>query len=530
MPPRTVLLSALLLLATVPACNNDLVCPTGESDCGGRCVALHNNHGNCGACGHACGALEECSDAACTTCAADVVQCEGVCTDTRIDPTHCGDCGTTCGGATPLCDGDGAGCVASGACPAGESECAGGCVDFQRHPRHCGACGHACAPGESCRTGECRADTYVACYWTNEVKPVTLALGYGGPSIGLGTSRPASLALDAANLYVASGQPQASLSIVPLAGGAPTTVTLPGYDLNTVLLQRDVLLVTNSAVGTLEILGLDGKVLDEIPMPDQQNYPNPHGVAVVGSNAYVALNSTQQIAKIDLSQLAACSAPDPDASACGVGGACAAGRRCVAGTCKLECGHVAGVIDLTNVAGAVDGNALPLPSAVTTDGTRVFVTLSNLEWSHVDCDGFSYEWWALPAGPGRLAVIDTADADAVSIVTLGAGCKSPSDVTLWGTKLWVSCGAYCFPEVAPGALVQVDLAGGDPAVGVPLPLGATIAGRIAFCAGQGYVTDQRKTGAVVRFDPSTGIVEPPVELCGADVNGNALAADIVCTE
>jgi hypothetical protein len=447
MKTRTIALAALLVLATLPGCKEELVCPTGESDCGGSCAALRDDPAHCGACGLACGPAQRCS--------------QGVCED----------------------------------CPA----------------------------------GQCLLEAYVACYWTSEVKPVTLDLSAAGSPIDLGTSRPASLAVAAGSLYVAAGQPQASLSIVPVGGGAVSTLPLPGFDLNTVLVHGDVLLVTNSAVGTLEILRLDGTVLDEIPMPDQQLFPNPHGVAVVGTSAYVALNSSQKIAKVDLSPLAACVAPDPGAEACGAGGACAAGRRCIQGTCKLECGSVSGTIDLASIPGLVDGAAQPQPSAVATDGTRVFVTISNLEFGHVECDGFSYDFFAVPAGPGRIAVLDTANADAVSVVNLGSGCKSPSALELRGTELWVSCGAYCFQDLAPGALVAVDVAGA-PSVRTPISTGDVVSGRLAFCGGRGYVTDQRKTGGVVRFDPVTGAVAAPVTICGADANGNALAADVVCTE
>jgi hypothetical protein len=524
MTSKTILFAALLTLVTLSGCKKDLVCPAGQSDCDGRCVALQDDEANCGACGVTCGLLHQCSDGACR-CAEGLALCGQECADLNIDPAHCGSCGVSCGGATPFCDG--ATCV--GACAAGEAECAGGCVDFQTHPLHCGACGHACQAGEVCSAGKCRPDAYVACYWTNEVKPVSLSLQSAGAPINLGTSRPASLDLAAGQLYVASGQPQASLSVVPVGGSSASTVPLPGFDLNTVLVHGDAVLVTNSAVGTLEILALDGTVLDEIPMPDQQSFPNPHGVVVVGTSAYVALNSMQKIVKLDLSPLAACTQPDPGAGPCGVNDACDAGRRCIQGTCKLECGSVTGTIDLTTTPGLVDGAAQPQPSAMATDGTRVFVTIANLEFGHVDCDGFSYDFFAVPAGPGRIAVLDTANADAISVVNLGAGCKSPSALELRGTKLWVSCGAYCFQNLAPGAVLAVDVTG-TPAVGTPISTGSAVAGKLAFCGNGGYVTDQRKTGAVLRFDPSTGLVAEPVTICGADVNGNALAADVVCTE
>jgi hypothetical protein len=189
---------------------------------------------------------------------------------------------------------------------------------------------------------------------------------------------------------------------------------------------------------------------------------------------------------------------------------------------------VVNVIDLAGVPGAVDGTALPLPSAVAAAGGKVYVTLSNLEWGHVSCDGFEYDWYAHPAGPGRLAQIDPAVADTVAVVNLGDGCKSPSDVQLRGSELWVSCGAYCFSDVAPGAVVAVDVSTGAPVVKTPIPLGETIGGALAFCGSAGYVTDQRKTGAVVRFDPAAATTGAPVVVCGKDSHDNALASDLLC--
>jgi hypothetical protein len=353
---RTPLLIVLALATLATGCNKEIVCPSGETACGNTCFALHRDPTNCGACGHACGPLEVCTDGACG-CAPDVTACGGgACADLRIDPQNCGTCGTACGGATPLCDGDAGGCVAAGGCTSGETECASGCVDLQTHPRNCGACGHACAPGESCRGGTCAADTYIACYWTNEVKPVTRALGYGGPSIDLGTARPSRVAITGDTLLVAAGQPQASVSFVPLADGSATTVALPGWDLEGILVHENAVLVSNAAVGTLEVLALDGTVLDEIPLPDQQNYPNPLGFAAYGTDVYVALNAAQKIAKIDLSQLSAWHRADP-------------GRRHATRAPALRSPlhlrrlparvrNVSGTIDLASVAGVTDGAGL----------------------------------------------------------------------------------------------------------------------------------------------------------------------------
>lgn len=523
------LLLALALLGVgASGCKKDLVCPQGEVACNDACVDLDGDPGHCGACGHACGALQVCEGGACA-CAPDAAVCASGCTDLKLDPGNCGTCGTTCGGATPICDGAGTGCVASGDCGGGRTQCGSSCADLQASPSDCGACGHACAPGQACIAGTCGAPLYAACYYTNQVKPLTRSLRFGGPTISLGTAQPSRLALAGQTLLAAAGQPQASLSFAPVSGGAVSKLQLPGSDLEGIALTQDVVLVTNAAVGTLELIALDGTLLDEIPMPDQQNYPDPIGVAVSGASAYVALNAVQQVVRIDLSALAACRAPDPGATAC-VAGACAAGRRCIGGTCRLACGGVANVIDLAAVPGATDGAGLPLPGAVVAAGGKIWVVLSNLEWSHQTCDGFTYDWYSHPAGPGRLAAIDPDAADSVSIVNLGEGCKSPSDIAVRGSKLWVSCGAYCWSGEAPGAVVPVDLSGGAPVVGTPIALGLTVGGPLTFCGSDGYVTDQRKTGAVIRFDPDAAVTSAPVAICGADSNGNVLASDILCSE
>jgi DNA-binding beta-propeller fold protein YncE len=514
-----------ILAFPLAACDRELVCPADERDCGGRCVALLADPANCGACGVACGPLEICAAGACA-CAADVETCGGACADLRIDPANCGACGATCA-AELFCDGDGGGCVAS--CPENEEVCGSSCIDLGANPRHCGACDRACAPGESCHGGVCGADVIVACYYTSELEPLTLDLLYGGAPFPVEGS-PGRMAIHADTLYTANGWPEAGVSIVPLGGGPSWTVGLPGTDLHSIAVNEGVLFVTNSGVGTLTLLDLAGGVLDEIPMPDQQSYPNPHGFAFVGSNAYVALNDAfvgQKIVKVDLSSLSACSAPDLDAGPCD-GGVCPSGRRCVGGVCRLECGRVAGVIDLTPVPGARDGEGLPFPSGVVAVGSKVFVTLSNLENAQVTCDGYTYTWFVRPAGSGKLAVVDTGAEDAVSVIDLGEDCRSPSGVAAEGTTLWVACGAYCYPDDAPGAVLPVDVSAAVPAVGQPIALAPLVPGEVAFCGGAGYVTDQRATGAVVRFDPASRSVGAPVAVCGASAYGNALASDVLC--
>jgi len=531
---RLVLPLLALAALSLTGCKKDLVCPQGELDCGGTCVALDSDPAHCGACGNACGALQVCDGGACA-CAPDVAACGGACADLRIDPQNCGTCGTRCGTST-VCDGA-SGCIAPAACLAPQTVCGGSCVDLGASPSHCGACGHACAAGEACIAGACGAPLYAACYWTSEVKPLTASLRYGGPTRSTGTARPFRLALAGSTLLSAAGQPQASLSFLPLPSGAVSAVQLPGWDLEAVALVSSVALVANAAVGTVEVIALDGTVLDEIPMPDQQDAPNPMGLAAAGDRAWVGLNATpfsqggaaiQQVARIDLT-IDACRAPQAP-SPCATSTDCAAGHRCIGGSCRASCGEIGNVIDLTQVAGSADAGAMPAPTALAAVNGKVYVALSNQAWGHVTCDGFEYDAYAVPAGPGRLATIDPANLDTVSTVTLGEGCRSPSDLAARGAVVWVSCGSYCFGDVAPGAVLPVDVSGATPAVGAAIPLGGTIGGALTLCGSGGYVADQRKTGAVVRFDPAGATTAAPAVVCGADANGNALAADILCSE
>jgi hypothetical protein len=503
---KTLLPIALLLLL---ACDRQLVCPQGEADCDGRCVDLMTDPRNCGACGAAVGLLEVCA-AATATCAPGIASCDATCTDTARDPDNCGDCGVPCL-AEQYCTTEGGTTGCTDACPAGFTPCDRACVDPLADRFNCGACGVACAPGQACRDGACRADLQVACYATTEVVPVTADLAWAGDS-RVTPSGPTSIALHGGAVYAANGYPSASVSVLPLDPALPSVhQSVTGDDLQHVAVLDGLVLVSNASVGSLLFLTPAGDVIDELAMPDQASYPNPHGFAFVGSSAYVALYGSgegngQSMAKLDLSTLAACAAD---------GGA-------------TSCGSVVGELDLAAVAGTSDAPGLPFPSAVVEAGGRIYVTLANLKEASFSCgDACSYTAWAEPAGHGRLAVIDPAAADAVSVVDLGAGCGNPGALAVDGTTLWVSCGSWSFPATAPGALLPVDLSGASPAVGTPLDVSPAIPGRLAFCGGVGYATDQA-SGAVIRFDPEARTVEDPVEVCPMGPWGFAWASDVAC--
>lgn len=485
------------LLALLSSCTKELVCPAGQTDCDRRCVSLQTDSKNCGACGNAVRPLEICSAGA-PACAPTIASCGGTCTDLARDPASCGGCGAACG-AGDLCTTAAGVTACTATCPGGFTACGGACVDLAADRFHCGACGQACAAGEACRGGACRADLAVACYATSEVAPVTAALAPAGEPRAT-PAGPGSLAVLGGAVYSANGYPSASVSVLPMDPAlASRHVTLAGSDLQQIVAHENVLLVANAEIGSLVVLAPAGGVLDEIVLPGTA--PNPHAIAVLDGTAYVALygsgpSTGQAVAKVDLSSLGAC----------------------VAGT-SASCGAVTGELDLLAVEGTSDAPGLPFPSAALAVGGSVYVALANLAQ-----DGGPF--YVKPAGDGKLAVVTPSALDAISIVQL-PGCGNPGALAVSGSTLWVSCGSFGYPDLAPSLLLPVNLAVTPPAVGSPLALPAPwVAGKVAFCGGVGYVTDQA-SGAVVRFDPAARTVETPVVVCPTLYF--AWAADVACS-
>jgi hypothetical protein len=124
-----------------------VTCAAGLTDCGGECVDLTINAGNCGACGNSCGLGGACMGGVCGgQCQPGQNLCGGVCTDISFNNSNCGDCGIVC--------------------PAGLTCCSGGCVDTRTDVNNCGECGATCFPyvvGDVvCVNGQCECDQ-VAC-------------------------------------------------------------------------------------------------------------------------------------------------------------------------------------------------------------------------------------------------------------------------------------------------------------------------------------------------------------------------------
>ncbi len=125
-------------------CNDDLCADGCETD-------LDDDPKNCGACGHACEANQECLQGACI-CPAGTTRCGNRCVDVAVDLDNCGACGNSCPGAndatsngTPTCNGGHCGYT----CYPGFADCNGrindGCeVDVGKDPKNCGGCGTKC--------------------------------------------------------------------------------------------------------------------------------------------------------------------------------------------------------------------------------------------------------------------------------------------------------------------------------------------------------------------------------------------------
>jgi hypothetical protein len=163
-------------------------------------------------------------------------------------------------------------------------------------------------------------------------------------------------------------------------------------------------------------------------------------------------------------------------------------------------------------------------------GGRVYVTLANLKFGE-GLQGFDPAY-VVPAGNGRLAVIDPASQDALSIVDLGPACQNPGPIDVSGNTLWIACiGATPGSDqwkVVPPSIVPVDVSGATPLVGTPVVTPSTVSGRIAFCNGTAYVADQN-SGLVARFDPSGATTSFAAEVCPTDPKaGFAYAADVAC--
>ena len=420
-----------------------------------------------------------------------------------------------------------AGCSQELICPSDQAHCAGRCAATEVDPQNCGTCGHACDPGEACRAGTCTdcaavcgagrcvagtclADLYVACFASDEVRGVMADLEPAGPPFPADNG-PVSLAASGGSVWVSHSLVPTLLGLRP-DRSAPLRITLGGSDIEVVRPFGALLAASDSGSGTLVVVDpVRAAAVDEVTLAATAgDYPNPLGPAFVGGQGYVPLYGSaavpsfaeaQAVAVVDLSASATCAAP--------------------------PCGSVVKRVSLEDPAspgacapGTCDAPGFPFPSrAVAIESPpgrfRVLVTLANLKLG-------SFGYYTDPAGHGRLAVIDAASGDALTALDLGPGCLNPGGIAALGTTAWVACGAS-------GTLVPVDASVESPLVGTAVALPAFfVPGNLAFCGGQGFVTDQY-SGSIARFDPAGLAPVATAAVCPVDpVAGWAWAADVAC--
>ncbi len=237
----------------------------------------------------ACLALAACSRE--KVCASDQTLCQGACASLATDPANCGACGHACGA--------GQNCAAS-TCVFGTAQ-------------NCGALGRTCATGERCLSGGCVADLYLACFDTDEVREATSALAPAGVPITTEAGPIAMAWLgDSLFVADSLNNTVDELRFDPPAVRKAATITiltqgLYGPDLEFIAAANGLLYVSNAAANVLDVLDpVAGTVVDEIPLGGGAF---PAGIFLAGTKAYVALNGTDEVAVVDVSASATCLAP-----------------------------------------------------------------------------------------------------------------------------------------------------------------------------------------------------------------------------
>jgi hypothetical protein len=137
-----------------------------QSDGTNQCVDLTHDVRNCGGCRNACMSNQMCTNGVCTggttTCSTGLTQCQQAdgtkqCVDLTQNSSNCGMCGHACLAFQNCVSGV---CTGTLVCVPGLTLCtifdgSMQCVDFAHDTRNCGSCRHACMSNEICSNGMC---------------------------------------------------------------------------------------------------------------------------------------------------------------------------------------------------------------------------------------------------------------------------------------------------------------------------------------------------------------------------------------
>jgi hypothetical protein len=480
-----------------------VTCTANLKACGQSCSDVSSDKANCGACGIACGEGQVCSAGACV-CESGTSSCSGSCVVLSSDPQNCGACGKPCAQGQ-VCEG--------GSCKAsctlgGTTTCAGGCVDTTTDPLNCGSCGNACAQGQSCHAGSCSFDALATCIAYTQNGTIGQVIGFNASGersqltdVGI---EPQTLSLAAPVVLVGDGnsgqlaQIRASdLSLLP-----PTNTI--GVDPEGILSQPGFVYVTStdssSSAQSLTIFTADAgtdPATTGIALSALSGYAftagsNPHAGARVGNTVFV-----------------------PQYGCCTGFGTCA----------DPSLGNFVATIDVTNPAAPVDAGVIDLstlslqsfdggttyarPSTALAVGSKVYFPLSNLDPS------------CAVAGPGIVAIYDSADAGLSQVTLPTSECLEPFGITQVNGQVVVSCSGfssygpppdYAFLGTQGSGLVMLQNDQPGPSYKTQCPAGVATCqdpafGKLAARGDTLFVADQAQGRIFVLGASDAGFVE-----------------------
>lgn len=517
----------VLVLAALSGCPpTGVVCKPGTVPCGVGCIDPMSDRRNCGVCGTACFAGQDCNAGSCA-CRAGTTACGSDCAVLDYDAKNCGRCGNQCA-VGQVCDNG----VCGASCTMGLTRCGASCVNAATDVANCGACGVTCAQGQRCVAGVCDYAAIAACYWSGQIVGFDPSSGVKGPLSDLG-SNPAALARLGNSVLVADQTDRRLYSAAPSASGtyAVSKFASPtGAVATQMLIDRPYVYIANAGSGSVLVLqegvdagvltldaGADGTlVLGTVTEVQLGMNTFPQGVVKVGSTLWVPLyggfgagpaDAGQELAKIDVTNPA---------------------MPMLNGRVSLK------NLDLKPFDG---GTPAARPWAITSKGTDVYVALNNL-----NADTYA------PEGPGLVAKIDTTNDMISAVYDLGANeCLNPQWLGFVGEKLVVSCGGqiaysptFSVDSVTAAGVVALDssgavLSGKFNASGVATDAGfmPMMPGRFAVSNGQVVLTDQNGGRVAILEVSDAGIsevrgVSNALSICPVSaVTGVANVADVV---